>query len=472
MKIRDRLYLGAAISITLVVALASVTLIASNQVAQASKEQEIAYEMHLAMSELDLLAYEYLMHSEKRVEQQWNLKYHTTTASVGRQLAISIRADYAVFGDLFSQITAKHKKGLRLIQEGESQEKIDAAFALEERLVAQLLIKSQSLISDTSRLADKSHAELMAAQQLARNLTLIIMLVFAIVVISTSLLVARSISKPLDRLADYTMRVGKGEYTAEVEIKGKDEVASVASDVKTMVGQLLQMQERLLESERLATLGQFSGNISHELRNPLGVIDSSAYYLKAKLKDADEKVHEHLDRIKLSVGSSTTIIESLLNLTRMEEPRLAKLDLTAVVADAISTSKIPATVKIIQDFPEEEVQVNADREQLRIAFKNIIKNAHEAMDGKGTLTVTVGRTDDGGAEVSFADTGPGIAVEDVEKVFQPLFSRKAKGIGFGLSISKMVADKHDGKIEAKSEPGKGANIIIQLPPYTNTDKEV
>jgi polar amino acid transport system substrate-binding protein len=94
------------------------------------------------------------------------------------------------------------------------------------------------------------------------------------------------------------------------------------------------------------------------------------------------------------------------------------------------------------------------------------------MDGKGTLTVTVGRTADGQAEVSFADTGSGIATEDLEKVFQPLFSRKAKGIGFGLSIAKMVVDRHGGTIEAKSEPGKGANIIIQLPSYTDTNKEV
>lgn len=399
-------------------------------------------------------------------------------------------------------------------------------------------------------------------------------------------LLARQITNPLSKLAEYARRVGMGDYTAEVEITGRNEVASVASDVRAMVGQILatqqqllltedavrsspsgiaisdlnsnltyvnptflemwgydkpeevlgrpvtsfweepdnaqriietlvtrtgtevaelvakrkdgtdfiaevrtslvvnaegqlvaltssfnditertQIEERLLESERLATLGQFSGNISHELRNPLGVIDSSAYYLKTKLKDADEKVHEHLDRIKASVTSSTTIIENLLNLTRMEEPKLTKLDLAAVTADAITTSKIPAKVNIIQNFPEEEVPVNADQEQLRMTFKNIIKNAHEAMGGKGTLTVTVSRIADDQAEVSFTDTGTGIAVEDLEKVFQPLFSRKAKGIGFGLSIAKMVIDKHGGAIEAKSEPGKGATIVIQLPLY-------
>jgi PAS domain S-box-containing protein len=224
-----------------------------------------------------------------------------------------------------------------------------------------------------------------------------------------------------------------------------------------------QMQERLLTTERLATLGQFSGSISHELRNPLGVVDSSVYYLKTKLKDADEKVQEHLDRIKSSVASATAIIESLLNLTRMKEPQRQKLDLVAVTADAIHASRVPATVDVARNFPDREVLVNADREQLHLVFKNIVKNAVEAMNGEGALTVTARMTDDGQAEVSFADTGPGIAAEDLEKVFQPLFSTKAQGIGFGLSIAKMVTDKHGGSIKARSEPGKGATIIVQLP---------
>ncbi|MFC2003372.1 sensor histidine kinase [Chloroflexota bacterium] len=471
MKIKNRLYLGALISIALVVILGSVTLITSNELTEKGRVHDLANEMHLAISELDILTYEYLMSYEKPIEQEWNLKYHTTARNVGEELAVSIRVDYAMFGDLFSQLTANRKRMERLIQEGAPQEKIDATVLLEERLVPQLLAKSRSIITDTSVIVGKMRAEKVEAQELARNLTLALMLMLAIVVITTVLIVTRSISNPLSRLTDYARKVGEGEYTADIEIKGKDEIASVASDVKVMVGQLTQLQKKLLESERLATLGQFSGNISHELRNPLGVIDSSAYYLKTKLKDADEKVHEHLDRIKASVVSSTTIIESLLNLTRMEEPRLTKLDLTAVIADAIATSKIPAAVKVIRNFPEEEVPVNADPEPVRMAFKNIIKNAHEAMDGKGTLTVTVGRTTDGQAEVSFADTGPGIAVDDLEKVFHPLFSGKAQGIGFGLSITKMVADKHGGKIEARSEPGKGANIIMQFPLYTDKDKE-
>jgi two-component system sensor kinase FixL len=147
--------------------------------------------------------------------------------------------------------------------------------------------------------------------------------------------------------------------------------------------------------------------------------------LKAKLKEADGKVQEHLDRIKSSVESSTAIIESLLNLTRMKEPELSRLDLAAVTSDAITTSKVPAKVKITGNFSEREVPVNGEGEQLRMAFKNIIKNAAEAMDGKGMLKITVGTDADGQAEVTFDDSGPGIPKEDLGRVFQPLFSTKA-----------------------------------------------
>lgn len=249
--------------------------------------------------------------------------------------------------------------------------------------------------------------------------------------------------------------------------QAEEELAKHREHLEEMVEQrtkeLKDAQEDLVRAERLATLGQFSGNISHELRNPLGVIDSSIYYLKMKLRDEDEKVTEHLDRIKSSVGSATGIIQSLLDLTRIKEPQLKKLDLMQITSEAINTSKVPTKVKAIQTFADQEIFVNADEEQLRMAFENIITNAVDAMAGEGILTVTVHATAQGKTEVSFADTGPGIAPENLDKVFQPLFSTKAKGIGFGLSITKMIIEKHGGTIQARSEPGEGATIIVRLP---------
>lgn len=230
-------------------------------------------------------------------------------------------------------------------------------------------------------------------------------------------------------------------------------------------------QEELIINEKLAALGQFSASVAHELKNPLGVIDSSVYFLKKKLKGSDEKTAEHLDRIKSKVKSSTEVIEGLLNLTQMKQPRLEKFNLKALVPEVLSAFDTPAGIKATQSFPEGDVSIYADHRLLGLAFKNILKNSIEAMGGEGSISVKIRVAPADSVEISFSDTGPGIDIEDIDKIFQPFFSTKAGGIGFGLSITRMVIDRHKGTIEARSEKGKGVIFIIRLPYYFNKDKE-
>ena len=234
-------------------------------------------------------------------------------------------------------------------------------------------------------------------------------------------------------------------------------------DMNETSRQLKATQEELIRKERLAILGQFSGNISHELRNPLGVIDSSIYYLQMRLNEKDEKVHQHLDRISQSVKTATTIIENLLNLTLMNKPVLTRYNLSSLLTDCLKTCKIPDTVKVMEDFQESEIMVKAEKDQIRMAIDNLVKNAVAAMDGKGTLTIMTRKTQQEEIEISFTDTGTGIKPDHLDQVFLPLFSTKAKGIGLGLSITKMIVENHRGKITAEAKPGKGAKFSIWLP---------
>lgn len=222
-------------------------------------------------------------------------------------------------------------------------------------------------------------------------------------------------------------------------------------------------QEELIRKERLAILGQFSGNISHELRNPLGVIDSSIYYLQMRLNEKDEKVDQHLERISHSVKTATTIIENLLNLTRMVKPVMTRYELSSLLSDCIKTSKIPDTVEVITDFDTTEIFVKAEKDQIRMAVTNLVKNAVAAMNSEGTLRIVTRKGENNTADISFIDTGSGINPGHLDQVFLPLFSTKAKGIGLGLSITKMIVENHSGKITVEAEPGKGAKFTINLP---------
>jgi len=271
MNIKTRLYISAGISIVLVVALVSMVLVTSGRIAEENKKHQLLMDVYESISELNIVTYEYLLHREKRMEHQWNIKHDSLgeilDGLVEEERLKSIRADYTTLGNLFSQITANYEERQKYIQDGASQEKIDTLTGQEERLVAQLLITSHSIITDASRLTEEANAEATEAQRLALNLIVILMIVLAIVITTSSLIITRSISKPLTRLADYSRRVEEGEYTADIEIKGKDEVASVTSDVKSMVVQLQKHREHLEElvKERTAELTKANQHLRQQI---------------------------------------------------------------------------------------------------------------------------------------------------------------------------------------------------------------
>jgi PAS domain S-box-containing protein len=246
--------------------------------------------------------------------------------------------------------------------------------------------------------------------------------------------------------------------------------------VKERTLELKEAQSKLLAAERLAVLGQFSGNVSHEIRNPLGVISTSAFYLKRRLLDADEKVIKHIDQISRQVDNCTRIIKSMLDLTRMEAPRKKRVPLDMCLESGIASAGMPPpNVQLELNAPAQDILIYADPEQLRIAFKNIVKNAFQALDTHegGTLTVTARALDglDPFAEITISDTGPGIPEDMHDKIFQPLFTTRAKGIGFGLSITQMIIERHGGSIQVDTGTPAGATFVIKLPLATREDAQ-
>ena len=277
----------------------------------------------------------------------------------------------------------------------------------------------------------------------------------------------RFLKRPLNDLTEIARSYGSGDYNRPVRKDVVDEFKMIVSVFQKMGEEIRDQMSELKEKERLAAIGELSGNISHEMKNALGVIDSSVYYLKMRLKGEDEKVQTHLERIKSAVITSDGIIKSLADLTRTTALNLERLNLIDVVVGSIKATGPPGTVKVIETYPEEEIEIDGDPEALGMAFRNIIHNAIRSMDGKGALSVAVKRPDKHQVEISFADTGPGISKENLSNIFQPLFTTRAKGMGFGLSMTKMIVEKHHGAIHVKSEQGKGATFTVRLPVHIN-----
>ena len=233
--------------------------------------------------------------------------------------------------------------------------------------------------------------------------------------------------------------------------------------VEDRTRELRSAQDELLVKERLAVLGHLAGSISHEIRNPLAVVDSSVYLMKRRTAGRDEKLNESIERVHNNVRKATDIIESLLNLTRMEPPKTKPHAMADLINDAIQSNAVPESVEVVRKIPEDRIWVEVDGQQIGMALKNMIMNALQAMEGEGTL-ILGGRVVDGRfVELTLSDTGPGIPSEKLDKVFEPLFTTKAQGIGFGLSITKMIVDKHGGTVWAESSPGAGTTFHMTLP---------
>lgn len=231
-----------------------------------------------------------------------------------------------------------------------------------------------------------------------------------------------------------------------------------------------EMEEKLLSLERIAAVGKISGGIAHEIRNPLSVIEGVVYLLKTKLTDMDEETYTYLDRLEIQANRITETIKSLQSLTEMEDARKMRLDLAEAVEVALDRARIPISIKVIKEVPKERFIVEADKEQIAMVFTNIVLNAVDAMRNEGTLWIKADQTNEEEIEVLFKDTGCGIARENLKKVFQPLFSDKVKGMGFGLTLCQMIIEKHGGKIAVESEPGEGSTFTVKLPVYKESEK--
>ena len=244
--------------------------------------------------------------------------------------------------------------------------------------------------------------------------------------------------------------------------------------VEERTKQLREAQERLLRAERLATIGQLGASVSHELRNPLGVIKNSVYYLKMKLGNADSKVKKHLNIIDNEIARADKIISDLLSFARDTKLALEKVHVNTLVKNVLSRTPVPDTVSVITRLGEDLPPLMADPGQIEQVFINMITNAVQAMTSshsadardKGILEIST-RAEDGFIITEFKDNGCGIPKENLGKLFEPLFTTKSKGIGLGLAVSKRIIEAHGGSIEVESEVGKGTTFTIKLPVYVD-----
>jgi len=243
--------------------------------------------------------------------------------------------------------------------------------------------------------------------------------------------------------------------------------AALTPDAEESVRMLKAQQSELLKKERLIVLGQLAGSLAHQIRNPLGAISNAVAVLRRQLSgQTTPAMDQALDIAQEEVWVANRIIADLLAYSKIRPPAQRSIGVQELVEAVLGRETIPEGVKIDERLGGERVWV--DSGQVADAIANVIRNACEAMDGQGTLTIA-SRRDDDSVELTIADTGVGISQEEIALLFEPLITSKPLGIGLGLTTARALVTNQGGTLECEGEPGKGARFKLRLPTAVSGD---
>jgi signal transduction histidine kinase len=219
------------------------------------------------------------------------------------------------------------------------------------------------------------------------------------------------------------------------------------------------LEAQQARTERLATFGQLIGSIGHELRNPLGVIESSLYILGQRVGD-DERAKKHVGRIGEQLNLANGIISALLDMIRDRPLMRDKVVLVDVLSSVLGAAAPTATVTVsgVDTLPP----IEADAGQVRQVLMNLVQNADHAAGAPGQVWIRA-QADGEFVEISVEDSGPGVDVETRRRLFEPLITTKAKGIGLGLALVKRIVVRHGGDVAYAPRAGGGARFVVRLP---------
>jgi signal transduction histidine kinase len=234
------------------------------------------------------------------------------------------------------------------------------------------------------------------------------------------------------------------------------------------------LEEDLIQSDRLAIMGQMAAGIAHEINNPLGIILANAEDAIGNHLDA-QSTRESLESIERNAVRAGKTIEDLLSFTRPHPPERVSIDLPQLIDESLSFLKQKLKqkkIKVEKSFPDDPVVILGDENLLQQLLINLLLNSTQAMQHGGKLMIRVAvhqNGKDGRITLEVEDTGAGIPDNDLPKIFDPFFtSRKEKGFGLGLFTSRIIVEKHQGTLSAMSELGRGTVMTVEMPAETGT----
>lgn len=343
----------------------------------------------------------------------------------------------------------------------------EATLAFEGKLatlIARLDRVKREVRSESARIA----AQLRHDEEKARTLALAVATFGLVVAVVVALSMMRTL-RPLRVLRQRAREVAGGNYDQRVAVDSRDEIGELAREFDAMAVAVKEREQRLIQSERLATVGQMAAHITHEIRNPLSSIGLNVELLGDEFGAHAGEARKLVTAIAAEVDRLSDISETYLKFVRIPRADRQHEDLGAIVTSVLEFARadlqragVESKVEVERDVPE----ILADEGQIRQAVLNLVRNAREAMAEGGRLEVRVYRDVEGNACVRVRDTGPGVDPENVDRIFAPFFSTKRKGTGLGLLLVQQVLADHGGRVAVSNVEGGGTAFELVFPPIT------
>lgn len=288
-------------------------------------------------------------------------------------------------------------------------------------------------------------------------------------------LLARGITSPIKKLAEGTVKIARGDFSQKIEIDSQDEIGNLAQNFNEMSRKLQLTKERmkiaqrkLIQAEKLASIGRISAGIAHEIRNPLTSVKLNIQKVleSEQLEDIDK---DHLSISQEGISQIEYFIKELLNFTRVSDLNLDSFAIEQIIEESvkmIADSLELKNVRLEKDFQEKIPEVCVDGDKLRQVFLNILRNACEAIDEGGRIDISLSSVKDDSSKkvrIEISNDGYEIPEKDWENIFEPFYTTKASGIGLGLANARKIIEQHKGSIRVKKKEGKGACFEILFP---------
>ncbi len=418
----------------------------------------------------------------------WEERYREFEPLLDEKVNQALSIGDKSLSQLFKNIDVVNKKlveleyrSIELVNEGKFQEAITVLQSKEyknNKLIYENELRkyvetkgieyNDVLITSTVNI-EKSTQDILENIIFSLNILYIFSPVLILISIIFGLVISNSITNPIKKLADISYDISKGNFKKQILVSGSDEIKNLSESFNEMsqsIQKIVKLEKELtraeekIKSERFSVIGELSARIAHDLRNPLSVVKNTVELMKISYKDPDENTLKHFLRLENSILRMSHQIEDVLDYVKPKSLVLENHSLLAILNSTLERIRKPDTVTI--NLPENNANLTCDSEKLEIVFINLITNAIQAINHKGTINIRVSEQSEY-VLIEVEDNGPGIPDDLLPKIFDPLFTTRQIGTGLGLPSCKNIIEKHGGMIDVKTVLGQGTTFIIKLP---------